>query len=271
MRHRLLARASRTVASCAVAGLILAALGVAGCSTQPDIPRPSVESCARFGMSAIRQHVTVTALPPACQGLTAAKIDSAVGIALRSTAAGVHGKAQQRQRIAQASRYLAHIFVAIPAPHSEPQRRSPVTRWVSRSTLSVLALGSWLVTVALGLSLLARGMPRGSTRRRLAARLRGSSARLRLPVLNRAHLGLAAVSLLIWIVYLAIGTTGVAWVAAGLLPLVAGLGMALVFLPRLPSSVPTLGRRPPVLTIGAHVIFAMATILFAVLAAIGTG
>jgi hypothetical protein len=30
-------------------------------------------------------------------------------------------------------------------------------------------------------------------------------------------------------------------------------------------------RRPPVLTIGAHVIFAIATILFAALAAIGTG
>jgi hypothetical protein len=254
-----------------MAGLILAAFGVAGCARQPAPPRASVESCVRFGMTAVRQHVTATALPPACQGLTAAQIDSAVGLALRSAASGVRGKAQRRQRIAQASRYLAPLFVAIPAPHSEPQPLSPGTRWVSRTTLSLLALGTWVVTVALGLSLLARGMPRGSGRRRLAARLRGLSGRVRLPVLNRAHLGLAAVSLLIWVGYLAIGTVGIAWVAAGLLPLVAGLGMALVFLPRLPGSAASPGRRPAVLTIGAHVIFAIATILFAVLAVIGTG
>jgi hypothetical protein len=222
-------------------------------------------------MAAIRQHVTVTALPPACQGLTAAQIDSAVGAALRSAASGVRGKAQRRQRIVQASHYLALMFVAIPTPRSEPQQPASATRWVSRTTLSLIALGGWLVTVALGLSLLARGIPRGRTRRGLAARLRGPSARLRLPALNHAHLGLAAASLLIWIVYLATGTTGIAWAAAGLLPLVAGLGMALVFLPHQPGSADSQGRRPPVLTIGAHVIFATATILFAVLAAIGVG
>ena len=222
-------------------------------------------------MSAIRRHITVTALPPACRGLTAAQVDSAVGAALRSAGSGVPGKAQRRQRIVRASRYLAHMFVAIPTPRSQPQQPASATRWVSRTTLSLIALGAWLVTVALGLSLLARGMPRGRTRRGPAAGLPGLAARLRLPALNRAHLGLAAASLLIWIVYLATGATGIAWAAAGLLPLVAGLGMALVFLPRQPSPADSQGRRPPVLTIGAHVIAATATILFAVLAAIGAG
>jgi hypothetical protein len=241
-------------------------------------------------MSAIRQHVTVTALPPACQGLTPAQVDAAAGTALRSAASGVRGKTQRRQRIVQASHYLAHMFVALPAPRSQPQQPTTATRWISRTTLSLLALGAWLVTVALGLSLLARRLPRDRTRRRPAARLPGPSARLRLPALNRAHLGLAAASLLTWIVYLAIRTTGIAWAAVGLLPLVAGLGMALVFLPRLPGSADSLAVRPPlsagsaqatqdsaktrrspVLIIGAHVIFAIATILFAALAAIGTG
>jgi hypothetical protein len=221
-------------------------------------------------MSAIRQHVTVTALPPACQGLTAAQIDAAVGAALRSAASGVRGKAQRRQRIAQASRYLAPMFVAIPAPRSEPQLTSPA-RWASRATLSLIAVGLWLVTVALGLILLSRRMPRGRTRRGLASLFRPPARPLRLPALNLAHLGLAAVSLLTWIVYLATAATGIAWAAAGLLPLVAGLGMALLFLPHQPGSADRQGRRPPVLTIGAHVIFATATILFAVLAAIGTG
>jgi hypothetical protein len=123
-------------------------------------------------MSPIRQHVTVTALPPACQGLTAAQIDSAVGAALRSAASGVRGKAQRRQRIVQASHYLAHMFVALPAPRRQPQQLTSSTRLASRTTLSLIALGTWLVTVALGLSLLARGTRRGRTRRGLAARLR---------------------------------------------------------------------------------------------------
>ena len=266
MKLHLLARGAKTAASCAVAGLALTALGVAGCSSQPAAPRASVGTCVQFGMSAIRHHVTVTALPPACQGLTAVQIDSALGTALRSAASGVPGKAQRRQRIAQASHYLAHLFVAIPAPSGEPRLTRPA-RWASRSTLSLIAVALWLVTVALGLSLLARRMPRGG----LAARRRGPAGRLRLPALNLAHLGLAAVSLLTWIVYLATAATGIAWAAAGLLPLVAGLGMALLFLPHGPSSADRQGRRPPVLAVGAHVIFATATILFAVLAAIGTG
>ena len=269
MTHPLPARGNRA-ASFAVTALVLAALGVAGCSGPPGSSGASVESCVQFGMSAIRQHVTVTALPPACQGLTAAQLDSAVGTALRSAASGVRGKAQRRQRIVRASHYLAHMYVAIPAPRSEPRQLTTGTRWVSRTTLSLTALGAWLVTVALGLSLLARRIPRDRTRRG-AARLRRTDARLPLPALNRAHLGLAAASLLTWIVYLASGTTGIAWGAACLLPLVAGLGMALVFLPRHPGSAEGPGTRAPVLTIAAHVIFAIATILFAALAAIGTG
>lgn len=263
MSHPLFARGSRSVPSFAVTGLVLAAIGVAGCSSQPHTARASVESCFQFGVSAIRHHVTVTTLPSACRGLTAAQIDSAVGAALRSAGNGVRAKALRRQRIVQASHYLTHMYVALPAPRSEPQQLTRGTRWISRTTLSLLALGAWLVTVALGLSLLARRAPRGGMRRRLAAGLR-------LPALNRAHLGLAAVSLLAWVVYLATSVTGIAWGAAGLLPLVAGLGMALVFLPRQPGSADIPGRRAPVLTVAAHVIFATATILFAVLAAIGT-
>jgi hypothetical protein len=109
--------------------------------------------------------------------------------------------------------------------------------------------------------------------------------------LNAAHLVLASTSLLIWIAYLATGVTGLAWAACVLLPLVAGLGMVLVFLP--PSARPADSRtahalpagtagdrargdssrspRTPVFAVGAHIVFATATILFAVLTAIGLG
>jgi hypothetical protein len=107
-----------------------------------------------------------------------------------------------------------------------------------------------------------RGRPHGIGRRRP-------------PALNLAHLGLAGLSLLAWVVYLATAVTGVAWAAVGLLPLVAGLGMALLFLSYLAAPAAARGgaqgRRAPVVIVGAHVVFATGTILFAVLAAIGPG
>src|SRR5512146_107583 len=190
---RKLARGSTAAASLAVPVLALAVLSVTGCSTQPRAPRPSAGSCVQFGMSAIRRHITVTALPPACQGLTPAQIDAAAGAALRSAASGVRGKAQRRQRIVAASHYLAHMFVAIPAPRGGGlEQPAPAGRWISRATLSLIAVGAWLVTVALGLSLLARRIPHRAVReiphravRGIPHRARGiPAARPRLPGLN---------------------------------------------------------------------------------------
>ena len=230
-------------------------------------------------MAAIRQHVTVTSLPPECRGLTGVQIDSAVGTALRSAGAGVPGKALRRERIVAASHFLEHMFVAVPAQRSEPQVPAATAVWLSRTTLGLTALCAWLVTIALGLGMMARGVLRSRARRAPGSRLR------RPPALNFAHLGLAVASLLIWIAYLATGVTGLAWAASALLPLVAGLGMTLVFLPLSASPAESAAaqglpagrgdssrsRHLPVFAVGAHVIFATATILFAVLAAIGTG
>jgi len=253
-----------------MAGLILAAVGASGCSSQQVTSPVSVSSCAQFAESAIRHHVTVTALPPACQGLTAAEVNQAAGTALRSAGGGVRDKALRRARIAAASHYLAHMFVAVPAPSGVPPSPAAAAGWVSRTTWGLIALGSWLVTVALGLGLMAQhGRGRGLARS--IRRLR------RLPALNLAHLGLAGVSLLAWAVYLATAVTGVAWAAAGLLPLVAGLGMAILFLSYVAGPAGASGaadparsahgRQAPVLIVGAHVVLATATILFAVLAA----
>jgi hypothetical protein len=251
-----------------MAALVLAALCAAGCSSQPGTSQASIGSCTQFGESAIRQHVTVTALPPACQGLTAAQVDQAVGTALRSAGSGVNGKALRRARIAAASHYLAHMFVPVPAPNAAPPSPAAAAGWLSKAAWGLLALGSWLATIALGLGLLARRVLHGR-----AARPAGRPRRP--PALNLAHLLLAGVSLLAWVVYLATAVTGVAWAAAGLLPLVAGLGMALLFLSYVAAPAASHGeaqsRRAPVLIVSAHVVFATATILFAVLAAIGTG
>ena len=285
MEQRIPARGKPAAAVFLMAGLALAVFGAAGCSRQAGTSRASVESCVRFGVAAIRHHVTVTSLPPACRGLTGAQVDFAAGTALRSAAIGTRGKARQRSRIVGASRFLEHMFVTVPAQHAEPQAAGPAARWVSRGTFGLIALCTWLITAALGLWMMARWVFRSRARRVPASRLR------RPPALNLAHLGLAGASLLTWIAYLATGVTAVAWAAAVLLPLVTGLGMSLVFLS--PSAGPadraaapspsaagaggaardgsSRGRRPPVFTTGAHIIFAVATILFAFLAVIGTG
>jgi hypothetical protein len=259
------------------AGLVLAALA-AGCSRQPATGRASVGSCAQFGFEAIRHHVTVTALPPACRGLTREQVNIAVGIALRSAAGGARGKAQTYKRIAAASHYLGHLVSTVPPQRSRPPVPAVATRQASPATLGLIALGTWLATVALGLWMMARWILRRRPPHAQAGRLR------RPPALNAAHLLLASTSLLIWIVYLATRVTGLAWAACALLPLVAGLGMMLVFLaPSVsPAHPPPAGTadhrtqgdsarspRPPVFAVAAHIAFATATILFAVLTAIG--
>jgi hypothetical protein len=279
----MLGRGKPAAAAFLAAGLVLTVLA-AGCSGQSATSRVSVESCVQFGIAAIKHHVTVTSLPPACQGLSPAQVDFAVGSALHSAAIGAHGKVRQRERIAKASHYLEHLVVSVPAQRGKPQVLAQAAPQVSRTTLGLIALFTWLITVALGLRMMIRWILRGRARHTPVGRLR------RPPAVDLAHLGFASASLLTWIVYLATGVIGLAWTASALLPLVAGLGMTLVFSP--PSVSPadsgaapvipaatasdpargeSHGRRPPVVTVGAHIIFATATILFALLTAIGVG
>jgi manganese efflux pump family protein len=252
-------RGNPVAVALAAAGLVLAVFGAAGCSRQADSPQASVASCERFGVAAIRDHVTVTAVPPACQGLTPAQIDFAASTAVRSAGVGVRDKALRRARIATASHFLAGMFVTVPAQRAEPQASSPAGGWISETALGVAALCAWLVTVALGLGMMARWALRSRSRYAPGSRFR------RPPALNFAHLGLAGAGLLIWIVYLATGLTALAWTATALLTVVIGLGMTLVFF------LPSQRRHPSVVVTGAHIVFATTTFLFVFLAAIGTG
>jgi hypothetical protein len=273
-----------------VAGVALTGLAVAGCSRQPATSRGSVQSCTQFGIEAIRHQVTVTVLPSACQGLTRAQVNFAVASALHSAAAGARGKARQRARIAEASRFLQHLVTAVPTQRREPQPAAPAARQPSRTTLAFVALCTWLITVGLGLRMgwrmIVRWITRGRRRRAPAGQSRHP------PAVNLAHLTLASAGLLTWIAYLSTDVTGVAWAACALLLPVVGLGMTLVFLapaagpaesaaaaraaPGGTPAAPVQGdqprtRRPPVLAVGAHIVFATATVLFAFLTAVGAG
>jgi manganese efflux pump family protein len=272
-----------------VSGLALAlalalAGAVAGCSSQPAATGASVTSCYQFAARAIQRHVTVTAMPAACQGLSQVDVNVAVSRALRDAASGAHGKVRQRQIIARDSVYVAGLIRTVPAssppvvaaspgqstaaaPSGPATLTAPSSRSSGRTALSLAALIAWLVTVGLGVSMMARWIT-GIWRR--GARPRSGRG----PVLNLTHFGLAVSGLLVWISYLTTGVSSLAWVACGLVLAVASLGMALVFLTVTTSAsteddAPPAGR-PPVLVIAAHIIAAVVTILLVTLAAAGS-
>ena len=278
-----------------VTGVVLAGV-TAGCSSQPAVARDSVNSCYEFAVGAIRRHVTVTVVPAACQGLSKLNVNVAVDRALQAVAAGVRGKSGQRQLIARDSPYLAALIHAVPVP-GQSAVATPQSGPPSRAALSLAALAAWLVTVGLGVSMMARWI----TRARRHGAQPGHGPR---PILNFTHFGLALTGLLVWISYLTAGVTGLAWAACGILIPVVGLGVTLVFLaparspvtslptaragptapattaagPTAPATTvaepgddPPPARRPPALVIAAHIAAASITILLAVLAAIGSG
>jgi hypothetical protein len=265
---------------------MLAGLAAAGCAHQPAGPqRASVETCIQFGISAIKHHVTVTSIPAACRGLTRAQVNLAVGSALHTMAVGPGGKVGERKRVAMFSPFLAYLAATVPQQHSQPPGPvpAPVAQPTSRTALGLVALFMWLITVGLGSAMMIRWIARGGLRR--------DHARFPPPMIF-AHFGLAVAGLLVWISYLVTGLTSVAWIASALLLPVAGLGMAVLLLslperspvataspaaqavpadaaPVPPRGEPSSARHPPVILVAAHGAFAMATILLAILAAIG--
>ena len=281
----------------AAAGAVLAGLLAAGCAQgAAGPPRPSVESCAEFGINAIKHRVTVTSLPAACRGLTRAQVNLAVGQALYAMTGNVHGKAQRRARARELSPLLGHLVSTVPAQRSLPPAPVPAGGQASGPALGFAALISWLITVGLGSWMMARWISRGGLRR---ARL--SKAGLP-PSLIFTHFGLAVAGLLAWGAYLVTGLAAAAWAGCVLLLPVAGLGMALLslWLPERPLAAtavpaaqavpagagaaagtgagaaagpvgpgPPPARHPPALIVAAHGVFAVATILFALLAAVG--
>jgi hypothetical protein len=292
MSPRPAARRNRAIGARAAAGVILAGLLAAGCGHGPAAPQPpTVQSCTTFGINALEHHVTVTSLPAACRGLTRAEVNYAIGQALYAMAGNVHGKAQRRALLLKLSPLLAHLVSTVPAQPAQPLP-APAAARASGPSLGLAALISWLITVGLGAWMMVRWIARGGF-----GRARRGDAVLP-PSVTFAHFGLAVAGLLAWIAFLATGLAGLAWAACALLLPVAGLGMVLVlWLPeRSPAAAPLpaapvpaaqavpaavgpapaptrpgrTSEHPPVPVAAAHGVFAVATILFALLAAVGS-
>jgi hypothetical protein len=271
-----------TLAGSAVAGGMLAAALAAGCAAQSTgPPHASVPACTSYGVRAIERDITVTRMPAACEGLSKAQVNLAVGKAILVIAGGRHKVAWRRQAYLVGAR-LAYLVsgpqdTAGPAaPGAGAAGSSASAGRGSDAALGFAALGGWLLAAGSGSAMLAVGVSRSGIRRLLTGGTRSQ------PVVISGHVALAAAGLAVWITYLATGKAALAWTAVALLPLVAGFGMALLALgssgerrgpvaaagPRAPQGTPARRRVPIVVVIG-HGLLAAGTVLLAVLAALG--
>ena len=215
---------------------VLAALLLVGCSSAATTPPgPSAQSCYAFGVRALERHVTVTAVPAACAGLSPATVNLAVSRAVREVA-GPRPKAAERRLAEREGARLAYLIRTVP-PARPARQAAPPAGPGSQVPLSVAALVAWLVTAAAGSYLLAGWLRHAGWRRllmpgrdRARARGRTGGARGRTggmpPLIILGHFGLAVTGLGLWIAFMASDLRVLAWTAAGLLLPTAGLGMA---------------------------------------------
>jgi hypothetical protein len=235
------------IKTAAVAGGILTALLAVGCGARAgDAAAPgstgpaTVQGCAAYGVYVIRHRITVTSVPPACQGLSRAEINQAAASAILQVAGG-GPKPVWKRRAAKAAPYVSYLItgptpagrplpVSAPAPTSSTPASGPLGG--KNLALDIAALAAWLVTAGSGASVLGSWISGGGTLRQRADAT-GSP-----PAVIFGHFGLALTGLVIWVAYLIAGWAALAWTAVGVLLPVAGLGMATVTI-GLPARAPS--------------------------------
>jgi manganese efflux pump family protein len=139
------------------------------------------------------------------------------------------------------------------------------------------ALITWVLTAGGGFVLLAQWLARGGHRQ-------ASQTGLRIrPPLIFGHFGLAATGLVLWIIYVATDSEGLAWVAFAILVVVAALGwtMFAIWYQRrnvqpAAADVSMAGAEPPeqsfpVPIVALHGVLAVTTVVLVFLTAIGVG
>jgi hypothetical protein len=138
--------------------------------------------------------------------------------------------------------------------------------------MDIAALIAWVVTALGGFVLLGRWIQGGGLRQQ-----QSGASRLPAPVVF-GHFLLAAVGLVLWIVYVATDSDALAWVAVCLLVVIALLGFVLFarWIPVRRAASPSGVEVPaekhlPVPVVGAHGVLAVATLVLVVLNAAGIG
>jgi hypothetical protein len=138
--------------------------------------------------------------------------------------------------------------------------------------MRIAALVTWLVTALGGFHMLRTWISRGGVKQQ-----RTGGSRLPVPVVF-GHFALAAVGLVVWIVYVAVDKRALAWTAFVLLVPVALLGftMLLRWLPVYRARATAdaeiqAERRYPVTVVVGHGLFAVVTVLLVLLSALQVG
>jgi hypothetical protein len=140
-----------------------------------------------------------------------------------------------------------------------------------------VALVLWVLTAGGGFVMLGLWLKNGGMKESDLPGDRIRSARI------LTHFALAAIGLVVWIVYVAADKDALAWIALGLLVIVAGLGFSMLFIwlrqrSRQPvaAATPTADTVPaersfPVPIVAGHGVLAAATLVLVLLTAAGVG
>lgn len=138
--------------------------------------------------------------------------------------------------------------------------------------MDIAALIVWIVTALGGFVLLGRWIQSGGLRQQ-----QSGVSRLPAPVVF-GHFLLAAAGLVLWIIYVAVDSTALAWICVVLLVVIALLGFAMFarWIPVQRAEVAAGAQAPaekslPVPVVAAHGIVAVATLVLVVLSAVGVG
>src|SRR5262245_1555483 len=143
--------------------------------------------------------------------------------------------------------------------------------------MDVAALIFWILTAAGGFFMLGTWVSKGGHRQPGNGRFP--------PALIFGHFGLAAIGLIVWIIFVAAGTQALAWIAFVILLPVALMGFAMLvrWLPtyRARAGAPATasaaaGQAPaeqhfPVAVVGVHGLLAVTTLVLVLLSALGVG
>ena len=128
------------------------------------------------------------------------------------------------------------------------------------------ALITWVLTAGGGFALLALWLKGGGMSQQGGGRIR--SARI------LSHFALAAIGLVLWIVYVASGSSTVAWIAFALLLVVALIGFSMLAIwlaQRKRRETAAAEQRFPAAIVGLHGVLAATTLVLVFLAAAGIG
>ncbi|MFF8373834.1 hypothetical protein ACF05W_34250 [Streptomyces lydicus] len=139
--------------------------------------------------------------------------------------------------------------------------------------MDIAALITWVITALGGFYMLGTWLARGGAK--------AGNSRLPVPVIF-GHFALAAVGLVVWIIYVITDKDALAWTAFGLLVPVALLGFAMLarWLPvyRARSAAAAAGQQSepaeryfPVAVVAGHGLFAVVTVVLVLLTALGIG